>query len=185
MLAGDTPLDEIARRYAPLIEQGQGEMLQAAGRAADETALPVVVEKFVDMRYQGQSYELTIPFSQELLRDFHQAHQDAYGYSRPEDDVELVTLRVRVRRKVTPPALAAQPLAGEEPTQAFLGLRKALVSEAEGLTPVPFYRGEDLRAGNRLHGPAIVVRKDTTIWLGAADLGRVDGYGNLWIQVCA
>jgi N-methylhydantoinase A len=48
-------------------------------------------ERFADMRYSGQSYELTLPWG----ADFHAAHTKEYGYSDPERLIEIVTLRVR------------------------------------------------------------------------------------------
>ena len=55
------------------------------------------IESSVDLRYQGQGYELRVPWrrSPELLNDFHVAHQRRFGYQHPGKQVELVTLRVR------------------------------------------------------------------------------------------
>ena len=49
----------------------------------------------VDVRYQGQGYELSIPYTQNLIRDFRQEHQRRYGYHYPNRELELVTLRLR------------------------------------------------------------------------------------------
>jgi N-methylhydantoinase A len=49
----------------------------------------------VDLRYRGQGYELNLPFTKNLLRDFEQEHHRRYGYSHPNREVELVTLRLR------------------------------------------------------------------------------------------
>ena len=55
------------------------------------------IESSVDLRYQGQGYELRVPWrrSPELLNDFHLAHQRRFGYQHLGKKVELVTLRVR------------------------------------------------------------------------------------------
>ena len=54
------------------------------------------LKRFADVRYKGQSYELTIPWSTEKPADFHKAHQRIYGYSDPKRVMtQLVTLRVR------------------------------------------------------------------------------------------
>jgi N-methylhydantoinase A len=68
------------------------------------------------MRYQGQSYELTIPFTpeienaalcladplpldrmalQEAVDAFHAAHEQRYGYAMRDETVQVVTLRVK------------------------------------------------------------------------------------------
>ncbi|MCA2965227.1 MAG: hydantoinase/oxoprolinase family protein [Acidobacteriaceae bacterium] len=62
-------------------------------------------ERFADVRYAGQSYELTIPWSKNLAADFAAAHEKMYGYSIPGRPVEVVTLRLRVTHPVRPPAL--------------------------------------------------------------------------------
>jgi N-methylhydantoinase A len=49
----------------------------------------------VDLRYRGQGYELNLPFTKNLLRDFETEHHRRYGYSHPTREVELVTLRLR------------------------------------------------------------------------------------------
>ncbi len=49
----------------------------------------------VDLRYRGQGYELNLPFTKNLLTDFHHEHHRRYGYAHPNREVELVTLRLR------------------------------------------------------------------------------------------
>ena len=46
------------------------------------------LERFADVRYAGQSYELTIPWN----ANFHKAHHRVYGYSNPKRATQLVTL---------------------------------------------------------------------------------------------
>jgi N-methylhydantoinase A len=52
-----------------------------------------------------------------------------------------------------------------------------------GSLDTPFYRAELLKPGNRLTGPVVVVRSDTTVLLGPTDRTEVDEYGNLVIEV--
>jgi N-methylhydantoinase A/oxoprolinase/acetone carboxylase beta subunit len=52
--------------------------------------------RFADMRYAGQSYELTIPWES----SFHDAHRKEYGYADPARSVEVVALRVRAVERV-------------------------------------------------------------------------------------
>jgi N-methylhydantoinase A len=176
MLAGDTPIAELAARLAPFAERGRREVA-AEGVTADR----IRVERFVDMRYQGQSYELIVPFSEQVMATFHEIHQRTYGYARPEAPVEIVNLRLRAVGETTPPPLAPQPLDRPDPTDALLDKRDVVY--ADGRLVTPFYRAEALRPGNRLGGPAVVVRADTTILLGPADQAEVDVYSNLIIQV--
>jgi N-methylhydantoinase A/oxoprolinase/acetone carboxylase beta subunit len=60
--------------------------------------------RFADVRYAGQSYELTIPWG---TGNFHKEHQRVYGYSDPKRATQTVTLRVRATVRVEKPALRA------------------------------------------------------------------------------
>jgi N-methylhydantoinase A len=46
-----------------------------------------------DLRYVGQSHELSVPLGPELLERFHQAHEDRYGYADRSRQLELVAVR--------------------------------------------------------------------------------------------
>ncbi len=56
-----------------------------------------VFEPSCDIRYRGQGYELNLPYSANVLKRFHAEHKRRYGYSSPERDVEIVTVRMRGR----------------------------------------------------------------------------------------
>jgi N-methylhydantoinase A len=46
-----------------------------------------------DLRYQGQSFELTVPLGPDLDERFHEAHEERYGYADRERAIELVAVR--------------------------------------------------------------------------------------------
>ena len=54
-------------------------------------------EPSCDIRYRGQGYELNLPYTADVLKRFHAEHKRRYGYSSPERDVEIVTVRMRGR----------------------------------------------------------------------------------------
>jgi N-methylhydantoinase A/oxoprolinase/acetone carboxylase beta subunit len=58
---------------------------------AEVTALPRDGE--ADLRYRGQSFELTVPLQDDLAAAFHAAHEDRYGYADPDRELELVAVR--------------------------------------------------------------------------------------------
>jgi N-methylhydantoinase A len=79
----------------------------------------------VDLRYRGQSFELTVPLGGDTLEAFHRAHEERYGYADRERSVELVAVRTA---DVTPgPAFE---LHGGEP----LTVRGPALVELEGAT---------------------------------------------------
>ena len=176
MLEGNTPLEQIATLLKPLAERGLQEV-QAEGLPAEQIHL----EQRLDMRYRGQSYELTLPFSQKLLDDFHCLHRQAYGYALPEAPMEIVNLRVRAVGHVQPPLLEQNPVVSPDPSPALLDYRPVIFSS--GRLHIPLYRGESLQPANSIPGPALIVRSDTTILIGPSDQALIDSYCNLMVDI--
>src|SRR5437764_230256 len=64
--------------------------------AMDASAAPVAV-RAADLRYRGQSFELTVPMRDDpegLAEAFHAAHDRAFGHAEPGAPVQVVSLRV-------------------------------------------------------------------------------------------
>ena len=73
-------------------------------------ARAIQLERLVDCRYAGQSFELTVPFGRDYVEQFHAAHQTTFGFQAPDRPVEAVTLRVRARGPdPDPPLPSARP----------------------------------------------------------------------------
>jgi N-methylhydantoinase A len=91
LVASDERRDTVRSYVHPLAEAGE---LPAEGEA--------------DLRYMGQSFELTVPLGADVAAAFHRAHEDRYGYSDRERPVELVAVRTADVRPgpelVLPPA---------------------------------------------------------------------------------
>ncbi|MBU0510988.1 MAG: hydantoinase/oxoprolinase family protein [Chloroflexi bacterium] len=176
MLPSSTPHAEINQRISQMVAQGRVE-IAAEGFSEQD----IQIEEALDIRYRGQSYELTIPFSVNFIDAFHQEHNQTYGYHRPEASLEVVNLRVRAFGVVRPPQISAQPLGDTDPAQARFDSRRVVYPSGEVETP--FYQAESLNPGNIIPGPAVIVRSDTTILLSQSDQARVDPYNNIIIEV--
>jgi N-methylhydantoinase A len=176
MCSGDTPYPEIEALIRPMVERGQADLL-----AEDIPASEIIIERMLDMRYQGQSYELKVPLSANFVDDFHTAHAYRYGYSEPNIPVEVVNLRLRAVGRLSRPRLPRAKLGLPNPKKAFIDRR--LVVLAERLTELPFYNGPGLRPGHQIVGPAVIVHPDTTVFLGVGDQLAMDEYKNLIIDV--
>lgn len=167
---------DIASAFSPKISRGIQDM-QAEGIASDR----IQIERYLDMRYRGQSYELTIPFSEKFIENFHTTHQHTYGTSWSDVGVEIVNLRLRVIGIIDPPTISPLSSRSTDPSEAFLESRCMWLST--GPMTVPIYRGELLSPGCTFRGPAAVVRKDTTILINTTDQASIDIFGNLHIEI--
>lgn len=178
MLPGHTSLDELNEHFAPLVARA-GQDLRAEGLPASA----ITIERLVDMRYRGQSYELTVPFSADFVAAFHQIHRAAYGDADESAELELVNLRLRAIGQVRKPELPAHPQVDADPTPALLDHRPVVLTDPHNPQTIPFYDGEQLRHGHQVSGPAVVLRPDTTILIGLNDRAQVDAYHNLLVAI--
>ena len=68
-----------------------------------------------DLRYQGQSFELTVPLGPDLADSFHRAHEERYGYADRSRAIELVAVRtaeVRPGPRIEPSRSARREVSG-------------------------------------------------------------------------
>jgi N-methylhydantoinase A len=175
MLSGDTSLDEISAVLQPLITRGLHE-IQAQGVPKND----IRIVQLLDVRYRGQSYELSIPFCDDIHSSFDAHHYKAYGYSRPDAPLEIVNVRVRASGIVPKPHLKPHRFSGRIRPVKDPGFRDVYLSSAPASLPV--YQGEALSPGSQFTGPALITRQDTTILVENGDRCRIDEYHNLWIE---
>jgi N-methylhydantoinase A len=139
-------------------------------------------ERALDLRYAGQSYELTTPAAPSLaatVRRFHRLHRQRYGHADPGAPVEVVAVRLRAsvkRRRVEPSRVDPAPAEGA-PTPD--GRQRAWFGR---WVDAPVYERASLLAGHRLRGPAIVTQMDATTLIPPGWVGRVDPFGNLVLE---
>jgi N-methylhydantoinase A len=121
----------------------------------------VMVDRIIDARYEGQSYELSIPDSEDWPAAFHAAHLQRFGFERRDARVEAVTLRVTARASVTRPETRTL----ETADAAIAPTGAAHVYVAGRWRDVPLYRRESLLAGHVIEGPAVIAEYSATIWV--------------------
>jgi N-methylhydantoinase A len=118
-------------------------------------------ERRLACRYVGQSYELSLPFSQDFRRRFHSEHEKAYGHAQPAQAVEIVSLQARLTLPTPKPS--GHPVVAKYGH----GIRQAIVKAkrvwfANEFLHTSFYDREKLGPGMKIHGPAIVVEYSST-----------------------
>ncbi len=129
---------------------------------------------FVDLRYQGQSFHLDIPWDGDMTAAeaaFHEKHEQRYGH-RLELPVEWVHVRVRLVARQSTTAL---PALTERPD----GSPSARVAMAGQQDPVTVFERERLAPGQTLSGPALICEPVATTWLAPGWSLEVSTAGHL------
>lgn len=177
MFSGSVPLPDIKDALQPLLGRGRADLL--AESLPEES---ISLEQFLDVRYRGQSYELTVPFTERWRDAFMDLHRREYEYALQDGDLEIVNLRVRAVGALPVPEIPPQPLEEPDPSRAFID-RGPVMLERAGKVEIPHYLGEGLRPGNRIAGPALILRSDTTVLINRDDLAEVDPFGNVIVII--
>jgi N-methylhydantoinase A len=177
------PRDDSARLDAAFQEL---ECAAAADLAAEGVAPgDVTLTRFADTRYQGQSYELTVPAPPDaagrtdaaaLAAAFQQAHRKRYGYAAEDASVETVNVRLQAVGAVTQPSL---PHAAEAPLDPPPSGGSQPVYVDGVWLDAALYRREELLPGHRFAGPAVITQADSTCWIPPGWIVRIDGWYNV------
>ncbi len=175
-VSGQIPKSRMAREFAALEKSAkqdfQGESWE--GRP--------LFQRSVDVRYRGQGYELNIPMTPSLLKDFEKEHQRRYGYTHANREVELVTLRLRAIVKSTSqvgPDAFVPPK--REKIRRFSPAKEPVLFDGKRLQ-ASIYTREDLQPGKTHSGPAIVAEYSATTVVPPRYRFRVDNAANLIIS---
>jgi N-methylhydantoinase A len=167
------PVKELTRIYAELNQRIGAELKKENWKGR------VVVERSADLRYRGQGYEINLNYGNDLLERFHAEHKRRYGYSTPQAEVEIVTLRLRAR-VASPERLSRMKIAaggeGLRPSvcKAWFGGKwvKSQVLPRAGLKP-----------GRRYRGPSIITEYSATIVVPPGFTFQADKASNLLVEV--
>jgi N-methylhydantoinase A len=134
------------------------------------------------MRYEGQSYEIIVPFDLNYINGFHALHQKTYGYRNEDKIVEIVNIRLRARGIPEKPRFQkAKKMKEEPPEKAFLGEREVVFDQR--LSKTKILSRDNLLSGNRVPGPAILVEYSSTIVIPPFAEAHVDDYGNIVMDI--
>ncbi len=116
-------------------------------------------EIFLDMRYRGQGFELTIPYSENYLEEFEKEHEKQFGYKIAKFPAEVVTLRVRIKGRAFETTWKI-----EREEKAFPLLQTKVFTE-KGWIEVPVIDWNSLKLGETFKGPALILEDFTTVWV--------------------
>ncbi|TNM63452.1 hydantoinase/oxoprolinase family protein [Aliirhizobium smilacinae] len=150
----------------------------------DTTMTDRKVETSADMRYRGQSFDLTVSFDSldatVLLDGFHAQYQRIYGFSDPKADVEITNLRVAaIGVTGKPKQVVDKDASGKKHVRKANPIRIGTLIEDRKPVAAGFYDRATLVAGDWFEGPAVIEAADTTVYVPAGFTVHVDAWGNL------
>jgi len=178
MLPADAAQEQVTVLFGELESQGRAD-LQQEGFAPEQ----ITLEHFLDLRYQGQSYELMIPYAAavaEAVERFHAAHAQRFGYSSPGEPVQVVNVRLKAHAAAIRPELARRELdttATATPTRTQPVVFAGPAGAEQYDTPI--YARDTLVPGVTLIGPAVITQYDTTTVIPPGWHAWIDTVSNL------
>ena len=171
----------------------------ALGRLAHSSAASAsgepIFERAIEMRYWGQSFELSVPvpdrktinddWMSDLIESFHESHDSAYGFRADDEPVELVNLRLTTIGKIARPQLRKLDIINPDIKVAIKGERPvyfATESSQGGVISTTVYNRQKLPPRSTFNGPAIVEEPDCTTVIQPSWSVTVDDFGNLLVE---
>jgi len=173
-------LDQIDKKkinevFKEMINEGIEEMKEEGFSLKD-----ISIFKFMDVRYLGQSYEITVPYSSNFIEDFHHRHRALYSYSHLNRPVEIVNLRIKCIGKT------------EKVVLPKYSIRRKIICDNYSKKQKIFYNGEEyegkvflrdnLQPGDIIKGPSLILDFESTAFIPPAFFAEVDSYLNLIIK---
>ncbi|MCZ6634800.1 MAG: hydantoinase/oxoprolinase family protein, partial [bacterium] len=162
-------------RLDPAVVEAAYRQLEAQGRATLEQervgSEDMGFLRQADIRYVGQSYELTLPLPEgelnaaeiaRVLAQFHREHDRAYGFSAPGEPAEFVALRLTATGKIAKPRVREWEQDGSDAASAQKETRSVYFAESGGYVACPIYDRYHLGTGCVVRGPAVIEERDAT-----------------------
>ena len=175
--------------FAPIVEEAS-DFLRRAG-IADRN---IRIRCKLDMRYQGQGYEIEVPLPDggdteprfaALANLFESQYEEVFAVSHLDEALEIVNWKVEA---MGPEASLrtgySLKSAGSDNTELRIrkGTRPAYFPESGGYVDCPVYNRYALSAGAELTGPGLIEERESTCVIGVGDTARIDAHHNLIVE---
>ncbi|MCJ1962987.1 hydantoinase/oxoprolinase family protein, partial [Novosphingobium mangrovi (ex Hu et al. 2023)] len=159
--------------------------LTSEGISADD----VTVEFELDVRYEGQAFEVPLSIDPEtfksgglaaIIERFDDEHERLFTF-KMDSEHELVNLRAVALGPILDLEAQRLPEGNGDPIEAKVRDHQLW---ADGkMVPAVIYDRSKLKANDVIQGPAIVTEMDSTTLIEADCTGTVDAYGNILINL--
>jgi N-methylhydantoinase A len=174
--ASEFTTERAAKAFQEIETRGR-QAMQDEGVALDS----IRIDRFLDMSYIGQSFELPVPYMSAFVDEFHRRHERRYGYEDSTRPTQVVNVRIRV---IGPSGTSYSP--SKEPEQPCdvpqVQVDTITMFNSGQWQEAPVYDRQRLPTGARFHGPALVTEYSATTVVPADFAARVDGQHNLILR---
>lgn len=182
LLAADEKHDSVRTLRSPLADVSLGDVESAYADLTEEVLSDVEnsdaadVQRGADLRFVGQSFELTVPVDDEFDAErvagrFRDAHESAYGYVM-DDPIELVNVRVTSVVARDSPSVRYRTEGDAEK-----GRREAFFDD--GFHETPVFDRTGLGESDSVGGPCILEQNESTVVVPPGWSGTVNSDGTL------
>jgi N-methylhydantoinase A len=195
MLLADERHDFIRTHYADLSRVGFADLVRTHDEMVGEAAAGLRHAKYaerqahLDLRYVGQEFTLSVPVTRDQLvagdrktirKAFDALYEQRYAHHSPDEPVEMVNMRLALVGKRTQLAF---PVLGEHDAPKARQTREVYFGDPGRPVACPIFWREDLGAGCRIAGPALIQEHGTTTVLFAGDALAMAPSGEMIISV--
>ena len=159
-------LASLHRSLADLSDGELGRAFEPLARAATAALPHATVSRFVDCRFRGQGYEVTVPAPGDdpatLAEGFRAAHRARHGHAEPDQPVELINLRVVAERSASLPAYGLGQRRAVEGGEGAPNARRMIVTRDAKRVRADVWPLGEIPEGRALNAPAILAGADAT-----------------------
>jgi N-methylhydantoinase A len=157
------------------------------------TEQDVLIQQSIDVRYKHQIHEITTPVQTdvplgegdlvEVCHTFARLYEERYGKDagHSEEELEMVTFRLRGTGLLRRPQLREFESAGPDPQAGFVEARPLYLHTEtfKGMVTANGYSFERLLPGNEVAGPALIWSPITTVLVQPGQQAQLDRYKNI------
>ncbi|RMF94252.1 MAG: hydantoinase/oxoprolinase family protein [Candidatus Schekmanbacteria bacterium] len=170
----DTSFQELTEKFKSMEKKAVDEMMK---EGVNKSAVSLM--KFLDMRYEGQSYEIIVPFTENYIENFNDLHKERYGYSHSGIACEIVNLRIR--------AIGKREMTKYDPKKDKTVGQRSFVENCNlyyksQLLKGKVYSRQGLDVGETIVGPAIIVEYSATTFIPPHWQATIDENLNIFIH---
>ena len=160
------------------------DMLSEAYRQLERDGLDrggVRISRYLDMRYWGQAYEISIPYIgslDDMAEAFNQIHMARYGYMMGDERIYVESARLELYKVTEKPKVVVGP--AEKYTPRPHGVRELYIDG--DWIEASIYEWARIKPGAEIDGPAIIFMETSTALIPEGFHASVDGLRNIHLR---